>query len=97
MLTPYKMSKGRAISNCEIGSGGVSNAEMIKIMTSAYLNFAGDIAGTAASAYGAFQKSKPPTSPFADTGTPSGFSYGSESPIDYDIGLKTSDFKFFDY
>lgn len=33
-------------------------------MTSAYLNFAGDIAGTAASAYGAFQKSKPPTTPF---------------------------------
>jgi hypothetical protein len=30
-------------------------------MTSAYLNFAGDIAGTAASAYGAYQKSKPPT------------------------------------
>ena len=66
-------------------------------MTSAYLNFAGDIAGTAASAYGAYQKSKPPTTPFADTGTPSGFSLGSDSPIDYDIGLKTGDFKFFDY
>jgi hypothetical protein len=66
-------------------------------MTSAYLNFAGDIAGTAASAYGAFQKSKPPTTPFADTGTPSGFSYGSDTMIDYDIGLKTGDLKFFDY
>lgn len=29
-------------------------------MTSAYLNFAGDIAGTAASAYGAYQDSLPP-------------------------------------
>ena len=28
-------------------------------MTSAYINFAGDIAGTAASAYGAYQQSKP--------------------------------------
>jgi len=35
-------------------------------MTSAYLNFAGDIAGTAASAYGAYQKSKPPTTPFSE-------------------------------
>lgn len=66
-------------------------------MTSAYLNFAGDIASTAASAAGAFAKSKPPTTPLADTGTPSGFTFGSDSPIDYDIGLETSDIKFFDY
>ena len=66
-------------------------------MTSAYLNFAGDIASTAASAAGAYAKSKPPTTPFADTGTPSGFSYGSDTMIDYDIGLKTGDLKFFDY
>ena len=66
-------------------------------MTGAYLNFAGDVVGTAAGAAGAFAKSKPPTTPFVDTGTPSGFSYGSDSPIDYDIGLKTGDFKFFDY
>ena len=35
-------------------------------MTSAYINFAGDIARTAASAYGAYQESMPPNTPFSE-------------------------------
>jgi hypothetical protein len=38
-------------------------------MTGASINFLGDIAGTAASAYGAYQKSLPPTDPFRKLNT----------------------------